>query len=165
MSKKSRAQSNAPSASNTITLTAPVSDTLTPQEIKDRQDAAEVEQKIEAMRAGDKIGEVEEIDYAPCAFKQSPSQCFGGQVIIDYGGTEKLPDYIFSRWYFGKKIIIDTFTSEEKYISADVEGRRKMAHKYGFKYAALGPGHSRYPLKDAQLRKQFPSMIEQLNEA
>ena len=163
MRKGQRKISNAPSAIQAITMTAPVIDTLTAQEIKDRQDEADVERKLESQRAGDKIGEVEDIDYAACAFKQSPSQCFGAQVVADYG--LKLPDYVFTRWYFGKKIIVDTFTSEEKYNEADVEGRRAMAHKYGFRYAALGPNHSRYPLNDLKIRKQYPSLIEQLNEA
>ena len=121
-----------------------------------------MEQRIELDRALDKIGSIDEIEHTACAFDQSPSQCFGGQVIIDYGGTDTLPAYSFSRWYFGKKIIVDLFMTEEKYNAADVEGRRKMAQRYGFKYAALGPKHSRYPLKDAAQRKKYPSLVEQL---
>ena len=72
----------------------------------------------------------------------------------------------FSRWYFGIAggVVVDLFKTQKEYNAADVEGRRKLAHKYGSRYAALGPKHSRYPLGDAKLRALYPSMVEQLEQ-
>ena len=163
MARKARG-SNAPTATSTITLTPPVAETLTPEQIKDQQDETKAQQRLALAQADDKIGQVEDIEFAPCAFNQSPAQCFGSQVVVDCGGTDTLPDYIFHRWYFGKKIIVDTFYTEAAYESADVEGRRAMAHKYGYRYAAMGPNQSRYPLADKKLRAKYPSLVEQLHE-
>ena len=120
---------------------------------------AECEAKIEELRASDKLGEI--MDHAPYVEDQSITQVWGLKAAGD-----AVAGYVFKRWYFMGKdnAIVDTFMTEELYDAADVEGRRKLAHKYGTRYAALGPMHSRYPHKDAKLRKEYPSMQEQLAE-
>ena len=116
---------------------------------------AEIEANLAALRAADKLGEF--MDNAPFVTDQSTTQVWGIR-----SAPEK--QYSFSRWYFMAKdnAIVDTFEKQEAYDAADVEGRRALAHKFGTRYAALGPKHSRAPHADAKLRKAYPSMVEQL---
>jgi hypothetical protein len=118
---------------------------------------AECEDNLATLRATDKLGEF--MDQAPWV---------GGQTTTQVWGIKAAPEkvYTFTRWYFMTKdnAIIDLFPKQELYDAADVEGRRAMAHKYGTRYAALGPKHSRAPYQDKALRKQYPSLVEQLSE-
>lgn len=115
----------------------------------------EFEDKMAELRAQDKIGEM--MDHSTYVTDQSPTGVWGVKAAAERICT-------FSRWYFMVKdnAIIDTFMTQALYDAADVEARRAMAHRYGTRYAALGPSHSRLPHKDAKLRKLFPSMMEQL---
>ena len=118
---------------------------------------AECEDRLNELRDSDKLGEF--FDHAPWVANQNTTQVWGVKA-----APEKV--YTFSRWYFMAKdnALVDLFPKQELYDSADVEGRRAMAHKYGMRYAALGPNHSRAPHTDPELRKQYPSMTEQLAE-
>jgi len=120
---------------------------------------AECKTKLEELQAADKLGEI--MDHAPYVSDQSITQVWGLKAAGDV-----VEGYIFKRWYFMGKdnAIVDTFMTQELYDISDVDGRRKLAHKYGTRYAALGPMHSRYPHTDAKLRKLYPSMQEQLAE-
>ena len=135
------------------------------EEAQDRADEEAVKDKVQAKKTADKIGQVEEIEHAPYASDQSVTQCFGMPIIEAYGGkVEDLPRFHFKRWYFGLKIIVDTFRSDKEYEAAQVEERRALAHKFGHRYAALGPFHSRYPHGDPEMREKYPSLVEQLEE-
>lgn len=108
----------------------------------------------------------EPLDYGPWAGGQNVAQCFGQAVIDDHGGdVSRLPKWRFRRRYLAQKVIIDTFLSQKHYDEAQVEERRAMAHKYGFRYAALGPSHSIQPHEDKARREKFPSQVEQLGYA
>lgn len=106
------------------------------ERIEDAQDRADIEKleqrKLEAQ-AMDKIGTV--VGYGPYDTDQSPTQVFGMAAI-------KAPEWRFSRWYFRDKIIVDLFRTRQTYQAAEVEARRRMAKKYGVRYAALGPSMS-----------------------
>ena len=105
---------------------------------KDQSDLATLEQRKAEERASDKIGSI--VDHAPYVMDQSPTQVFGMALINSYkGDAGKIPNWLFKRWYFRDNIIIDFFSSKRAYEDAEVEARRKMAHKFKFKYAALGP--------------------------
>ena len=116
---------------------------------------AEIEANLEALRAADKLGEF--MDHAPYVTEQGTTQIWGIK-----SAPEK--QYTFSRWYFMAKdnAVVDLFVKQEAYDAADVEGRRALAHRFGTRYAALGPNHSRAPHTDAKLRKAYPSLVEQL---
>lgn len=118
---------------------------------------AEIDANLAALRAADKLGET--MDFAPFVTDQSPTQIWGAKAAAELQCS-------FSRWYFMAKAnaVIDLFPKQELYDGAGVEARRAMAHKYGTRYAALGPKHSRAPHKDPKLRKQYPSLVEQLTE-
>lgn len=118
----------------------------------------DVEARIEEIRAEDKIGEV--LHHAPFVSCQSPVQVWGVKI------KGQVPPYIFGRWYFraSENCIVDTFYGQQEYDAADVEGRRKLAHSMGTRYAALGPKHSRYPIKDPKVKNPLPSMVEQLTQ-
>lgn len=132
------------------------------QEAEEKEQFAQSTQDFEAAldraRAADKFGEV--MAFASYVTDQSPTQVWGRRVL----NGESVPPYVFSRWYFrgNDNAVIDLFLTQEKYDAADVEGRRAMSHKYGTRYAALGPMHSRQPHADKKLRAQFPSLVEQL---
>jgi hypothetical protein len=108
---------------------------------QDQADVAAVDQKQAEERATDKIGSV--VDYGPYVTDQSPTQVFGAGVIDLFSGdVSRIPKWMFKRWYFRDKIIIDFFHTQRSYNEADVESRRKMARKFNVRYAALGPGMS-----------------------
>lgn len=100
---------------------------------KDQEDESKMQQRLAAARAADKIGTV--VGYGPYDTDQSPTQVFGAAGM-------KAPDWRFSRWYFRDKMIVDLFRTKQAYSEANVEARRRMAKKYGVKYAALGPSMS-----------------------
>jgi hypothetical protein len=130
---------------------------------KENQEVAAVAEKTEAERQADRIGQIEAIDHAQFQIDMSPTQCWGMPLIHYFNDeVETIPKYRFTRSYFGLKIIVDTFKSEVEYHSADVEGRRKLAEHFGWKYAALGPNHTRFPYNDENLKKRYPSLVEQL---
>ena len=116
---------------------------------------AEIEASLAALRAADKLGEV--MENSPLVCDQNTTQIWGAKACAE-------KQYTFSRWYFMGRAIVDLFITQELYDSAEVEARRALAHKYGTKYAALGPSHSRRPHADPKLRKMFKSMVEQLAE-
>ena len=103
------------------------------EDAQDRADIAKLEQRQAEAQAMDKIGTV--VGYGPYDTDQSPTQVFGIAAI-------KAPEWRFSRWYFRDRIIIDLFRTLGMYKAAKVEKRRRMAKKYGMKYAALGPSMS-----------------------
>jgi len=104
-------------------------------------------------RADDKFLDV--VGSADFVTDQVPTQIWGLKAVND-------PPYKFSRWYFRDKVLLDLFLTQEAYDAAEVEQRRALARGRGFRYAALGPMHSREPHKDAKLRAQYPSAREQL---
>ena len=116
---------------------------------------AEHEDIMDAIRDADKLGDF--MDHAPFVTDQSTTQIWGLKSAPE-------PVYNFSRWYWMVKqnAVVDLFKKQEDYDAADVEGRRALAHKYGTRYAALGPNHSRAPHSDPKLRKLYPSLVEQL---
>ena len=125
-----------------------------------KEGEADVEAALAAMRAADKFAEV--MDNAPYASEQTPIQIWGVKA-----AAEK--QYRFSRWYFmaPNSAIVDLFMRQDLYDAADVEERRALALKYGTRYAALGPQHSRHPFpgskpEDKARREKFPSLTEQL---
>jgi hypothetical protein len=108
---------------------------------KDRADEATLEQKQAEERATDKIGSV--LDYGPYVVDQSPTQVFGAAVIEHFkGDVSRIPKWLFKRWYFRDRIIVDMFHNKRAYIEADVEARRALAKKFKVRYAALGPSMS-----------------------
>ncbi len=108
---------------------------------QDRADLAALEQKKAEAQASDKVGSV--VDYGPYVTDQSPTQVFGMAVIDMFNGdVSRIPKWLFKRWYFRDKIIVDLFTTPRAYAEADVESRREMARKFKVRYAALGPGMS-----------------------
>ena len=108
---------------------------------QNRADESALEQRIAEERASDKIGSV--LDYAPYVVDQSPTQIFGMALIDSVkGDVSRIPNWKFKRWYFGKKVIVDFFSTKQAYKEAEVEARRSMARKFKIKYAALGPGMS-----------------------
>lgn len=124
---------------------------------------ADFNEKRAALLAADKFGEV--MQNAPFASYQCPTQIWGVKA-----AAEK--QYVFTRWYFMAKdnVIVDLFEKQEQYDAADVEARRALARKYGTRYAALGPRHSRFPVAipknekaaDKAIRLSLPSLVEQL---
>jgi hypothetical protein len=116
---------------------------------------AEIDQNLEALKTADKFGEM--MDHAPFVMNQSPTAIWG----VKASGEKQ---YNFTRWYFMAKdnVVLDLFLTHEAYDAAEVEKRRDLARRFGTRYAALGPMHSRLPHKDAELRKQFPSLVEQI---
>ena len=124
---------------------------------------ADFNEKRAELLAADKFGEV--MENAPFASFQCPTQIWGVKA-----AAEK--QYVFSRWYFMAKdnVIVDLFLTQELYDASDVEARRSVARKYGTRYAALGPKHSRFPLPvpknekpaDKAERLAHPSLLEQI---
>ncbi|MFA5937596.1 MAG: hypothetical protein WC822_07000 [Candidatus Paceibacterota bacterium] len=105
---------------------------------QDQADESALEQRIAGERASDKIGSV--VGYGPFVLDQSPTEVFGPELIAACkNDVSKIPNWRFSRWYFRDRIIVDLFRVESAYKEADVPARRRMAKKYGIKYAALGP--------------------------
>ena len=124
------------------------------------------EAAIEKMHDSDKFRKL--MDSDAYATEQTPTGIWGAKA----AGEKQV---YFSRWYYRglDNAIIDLFLTQELYDEADVEARRAMAHRYGTRYAALGPHHSREPLRvpgtsdeakaeQARLRKAYPSAWEQL---
>ena len=108
---------------------------------QDKADIARMEMRIIEAQANDKIGSI--VGYGPYAMDQTPTQVFGSGLIESCkNDVSKIPDWRFTRWYFRDKIIVDLFRTKQKYQEADVEARRRMAKKYGLRYAALGPSMS-----------------------
>lgn len=108
---------------------------------QDQTDVAAAEQKKVEEKAIDKVGSV--LDHAPYVLDQSPTQVFGAAVIEEFkGDVAKIPKWLFKRWYFRDRAIIDLFVTQRAYDEADVEARRALAAKFNVRYAALGPRHS-----------------------
>lgn len=139
---------------------APAPTTKDAERIADRASEGAAAAREAQRKAEDPAGLV--LDHSPFARDQSVTQAFGGQVISDLGGTEKLPRWRFSRFYFTHKAIMDLFPTQRGYDEAQVEERRAMAKRYGFRYAALGPNHSVLPHADKALRAKYASAAEQL---
>ena len=140
MSKKGRAAAS--SRVLTSKTTGAGERDLESEEARQAQaDISRIEQDKAAAQEADKIGSV--VDYGPHITDQSPTQVFG-MALIDAckGDVKRIPAWRFKRWYFRDKIIIDFFSRQQEYDAAQVEARRKMAHQFKFKYAALGPGMS-----------------------
>lgn len=138
------------SASRTLTVRPQENSQDQADARQDREDTSRVEQKIAKDKAADKIGTL--FDHAAFDVDQTPAQVFGMAVIDSVGGdVARLPRWRFSRWYFGIRTIVDLFHTKSEYKEAQVEDRRKMAHKFGFKYGALGPGMSYVDDLPAQL--------------
>jgi len=125
-----------------------------------QQSEKDFKAKMDEIRSKDKISEP--LEYAPYATNQTPAQVWGFKL----QAADDTYRFRFSRWYFGIPggVIVDLFKTQKEYDAANVEKRREIAHKYGSRYAALGPRHSRYPLNDVKLRKLYPSMVEQLEQ-
>lgn len=136
----------------------------TPEEARSAKDAADVALAEEAeaeRKENDLVGEP--LNWSAFVLDQNVAQCFGQAVIDDNGGdVSALPKWRFRRRYLGVKVIVDLFQTRGQYEAAQVEERRKMCSRYGFRYAALGPDHSVYPIEDKARRAKFPSLIEQL---
>jgi hypothetical protein len=131
---------------------------------KDAQEAQDIKDRQRAKKAADKIGQVPELTDAHYSIDQSPTQCWREAVIDHFkGDVDRIPKWLFKRAYFALKIIVDTFYTQSEYDRAQVDDRRALAHKMGWKYAALGPNHRREPHPNPKERDpRFPSMVEQL---
>lgn len=132
------------SSAQPLKFTTPTATTQEADTVEAKQDRAEIESveaKQAAAKESDRIGSV--VDYGPHVVDQSPTQIFGMALINACNGdVRRIPKWRFKRWYFRDKIIIDYFSTKREYDEAQVEQRRKMAHQFGFKYGALGPGMS-----------------------
>lgn len=124
-------------------------------------DEAKVKAQVTTQRAGDPISAP--INWSEFIADVVPTQIWGQQLINDFNGPG--PKYRFKRWYLGIKIIVDTFLTQAEYDAADVDGRRSLLKKYGYRYAALGPMHSVLPHENKELRAKYPSQMEQLGLA
>jgi hypothetical protein len=130
---------------------------------KDKADIAAAAQKETDRKAADKISQVPALEGQNYALDQSLTQCFGMEVIKHFKGqVDKIPTWRFGRWYFGAKVVVDTFRTQSAYDAAGVEKRRELVHTFGGRYAALGPSHTRLPHADKGLRARFPSLVEQI---
>ena len=154
-------ESKAASMQKTLPVRHPGESPETPEEQEKREfDRSEqhFKAKMDEIRAKDKIGEV--LDYAPFATNQTPAQIWGFKLKEE----DCASPIRFCRWYFGNGVVVDFFRTQKEYDAANVEVRRALVHKYGGRYAALGPRHSRYPLPDPKMRAKYPSMTEQLEQ-
>lgn len=142
MKKGNRPYSSSKKLSVQPAQESPSADQLDRQDSsKDLADKAALEQKTAERQAADKVGSI--LDYGPYVGDQSPTQVFGAAVIEHFkGNVSRIPKWLFTRWYFRDKIIVDLFRTNRAYVEADVDSRRALAGKFGVRYAALGPGMS-----------------------